>query len=208
MKIKIIFSIWFCGQVILSDRDLLNQPGITPNITSSRYFADWSADKILSDVSQEADLCQCCAAIITTGYISIDLMHKYEVSRVVALGRRDNGGAQFENITLTVNDAETVTLTFKNDTFLVSEFLPYRLIRTVTISGRNTRADAMTICNVKVFGLPYSCVPGNNEDGCPYQCGQCRDGNTTCNNDDGHCPKGCAAGYKGYLCNTGEFTLT
>ncbi|XP_052791669.1 protein draper-like [Mya arenaria] len=54
-----------------------------------------------------------------------------------------------------------------------------------------------------------SCDPEDDGAECTLRCGQCRDGNMTCNTNNGYCPHGCSSGYKGQLCNipcaSGEF---
>ncbi|XP_052791724.1 uncharacterized protein LOC128225867 [Mya arenaria] len=155
MKTQILFLVWFSIQVILSDRDLLQQPDITANITSSPYYDTWSPGRILSDISQDADSCNCCAAIIVPGYIDIDLMHPYSVYQIVILGRTDQeNGVQFQNISFSTNNGHSIPVANKTNTYLSTIINPRQLIQMIRISSHQN-AGVMSICNVKVYGREY-----------------------------------------------------
>lgn len=57
---------------------------------------------------------------------------------------------------------------------------------------------------VPVCMLSIECNKGMYGPGCHETCGYCRDINQCCKTN-GTCLTGCAVGYQGYLCKTGEF---
>lgn len=52
-----------------------------------------------------------------------------------------------------------------------------------------------------------ACPKGTFGQNCRKTCGNCLH-NTTCNHENGTCPNGCDAGFKGQYCSTCEFENT
>lgn len=55
--------------------------------------------------------------------------------------------------------------------------------------------------------LIVACPKGTFGQNCLKTCGNCLH-NTTCNHENGTCPNGCDAGFKGQYCSTRRFSNT